>query len=98
MKKRSSRVAHNSELDFFSSTACLPIRPILGRNRNVGGKYLVSVSSRFVKMRDFSFLSWYKSLFIFQFLNVKMYNYVKQNTIVNFIIKKLKKIQFPQKV
>ena len=57
----------------------------------LGGKYLVFVSSRSVKMRGFSFLSLYKSVFIFQFLNVKMYNYGKQNTIVNFIIKKLKK-------
>ena len=56
-----------------------------------GGKYLCFVSSRSVKMRGFSFLSLYKSVFIFQFLNVKMYNYGKQNTIVNFIIKKLKK-------
>ena len=38
-------------------------------------------------MRGFSFLSLYKSVFIFQFLNVKMYNYGKQNIIVNFIIK-----------
>ena len=66
---------------------------------DVGGKYLVFVSSRSVKMRGFSFLSLYKSLFIFQFLNVKMYNYGKQNIIVNSIIKKLKKkTQFPQKV
>ena len=65
---------------------------------HLGGKYLVFVSSRSVKMRGFSFLSLYKSLFIFQFLNVKMYNYGKQNIIVNFIIKKLKKTQFPQKV
>ena len=57
----------------------------------MGGKYLFFVSSRSVKMRGFSFLSLYKSVFIFQFLNVKMYNYGKQNTIVNFIIKKLKK-------
>ena len=57
----------------------------------LGGKYLVFVSSRSVKMRGFSFLSLYKSLFIFQFLNVKMYNYGKENIIVNFIIKKLKK-------
>ena len=64
----------------------------------LGGKYLVLVSSHSVKMRGFSFLSLYKSLFIFQFLNVKMYNYGKQNIIVNFIIKKLKKTQFPQKV
>ena len=64
----------------------------------LGGKYLGFFSSRSVKMRGFSFLSLYKSLFIFQFLNVKMYNYGKQNTIVNFIIKKLKKTQFPQKV
>ena len=48
-------------------------------------------SSRSVKMRGFSFLSLYKSVFIFKFLNVKMYNYGKQNIIVNFIIKKLKK-------
>merc|ERR1739842_242829 len=53
--------------------------------------YLVFKSSRSVKMRGFSFLSLYKSVFIFQFLNVKMYNYGKQNIIVNFIIKKLKK-------
>ena len=58
--------------------------------RDQGGKYLVFVSSRSVKMRGFSFLSLYKSLFIFQFLNVKMYNYSKQNIIVNFIIQKLK--------
>ena len=65
----------------------------------LGGKYLVFVSSRSVKRRGFSFLSLYKSLFFFfQFLNVKMYNYGKQNTIVNFIIKNLKKTQFPQKV
>ena len=69
---------------------------VLGRD--LGGKYLVFVSSRSVKMRGFSFLSLYKSVFIFQFLNVKMYNYGKQNIIVNFIIKKLKKTQFPQKV
>ena len=64
----------------------------------LGGKYLFFVSSRSVKMRGFSFLSLYKSVCFFQFLNVKMYNYGKQNTIVNFIIKKLKKTQFPQKV
>jgi len=40
-------------------------------------------------MRGFSFLSLYKSVFIFQFFNVEMYNYGKQNIIVNFIIKKL---------
>ena len=65
---------------------------------HIGGKYVVFVSSRSVKMRGFSFLSLNKSLFIFQFLNVKMYNYGKQNIIVNFIIKNLKKTQFPQKV
>ena len=46
---------------------------------NLGGKYLFFVSSRSVKMRGFSFLSLYKNMFIFQFLNVKMYNYGKQN-------------------
>ena len=63
-----------------------------------GGKYLLFVSSRSVKMGGFSFLSLYKSVFILQSLNVKMYNYGKQNIIVNFIIKKLKKTQFSQKV
>ena len=29
-------------------------------------------------------------MFIFQFLNVKMHNYVKQNITVHFIIQKLK--------
>ena len=65
---------------------------------DLGGKYLLFVSSRSVKMRGFSFLSLYKSLFIFQILNVKMYNYGKENIIVNFIIKKLNKTQFHQKV
>ena len=67
-------------------------------NCYLGGKYLFFVSSHSVKMRGFSFLSLYQSVFIFQFLDVKMYNYGKQNIIVNFIIKKLKKTQFPQKV
>ena len=57
---------------------------------SLGGKYLFFVSSRSVKMRGFSFLSLYKSVFIFQFLNVKMYNYGKGNIIVHFIIQKLK--------
>ena len=48
-------------------------------------------------MRGFSFLSLYKSLFIFQILNVKMYNYGKQNIIVNFIIKNWKKNNFLKK-
>ena len=34
--------------------------------RDQGGKYLVFVSSRSVKMRGFSFLSLYKRLFIFE--------------------------------
>ena len=75
-----------------------PLKSECQVRRAVGGKYLFFVSSRSVTMRGFSFLSLYKSVFIFQFLNVKMYNYGKQNTIVNFIIKKLKKTQFPQKV
>ena len=69
---------------------------ILNESYYLGGEYLVFVSSRSVKMRGFSFLSLYKSLFIFQFLNVKMYNYSKQNIIVNFIIQKLKKKHFLQ--
>ena len=48
-------------------------------NGVLGGKYLFFVSSGSVKMRGFSFLSLYKSVFIFQFLNVKMYDYEKQN-------------------
>ena len=43
--------------------------------------------------RFLSFLSLYifeESVFIFQFLNDKMHNYVKQNIIVYFIIQKLK--------
>ena len=65
---------------------------------DLGGKYLFFVSSRSVKLRGFSFLSLCKSVLIFPFLNVKMYNYGKQNKIVNFIIKNLKKTLFPQKV
>ena len=87
-------------LFYFYFSAAIQIGP-KRRTKNFGGYggiYLVFVSSRSVKMRGFSFLSLYKSLFIFQFLNVKMYNYGKQNTIVNFIIKKLNKTQFHQKV
>ena len=57
----------------------------VAENGILGGKYLFFVSSRSVEMRGFSFLSLYKSVFIFQFLNVKMYDYGKQNIIVNFI-------------
>ena len=64
--------------------------PLLILADHLGGKYLVFVSFRSVKMRGFSFLSLYKSVFSFHFLNVKMYNYGKQNIIVNFIIQKLK--------
>ena len=86
--------ANGSRLTSFST-----LKDFIGLIEIVlGGKYLFFVSSRSVKMRGFSFLSLYKSVFIFQFLNVKMYNYGKQNIIVNFIIKKLKKTQFPQKV
>ena len=49
-------------------------------------KYLVFVSSRSVKMRKFSFAQLYTfwvSVFIFQFLNDKFHNYVKQNITVN---------------
>ena len=66
-----------------------------------GAKYLVFVSSRSFKMRELSFAQFAYFLgqvFIFQFLNDKIHNYVKQNITVNFIIKKLKKTQFPQKV
>ena len=46
----------------------------------LGAKYLVFVSSRSLKTRELSFAQ----------LNNKIYNYVKQNIIVNFIIQKLK--------
>jgi hypothetical protein len=46
---------------------------------NIGAKYLVFISSRSLK-----------SVFIFKVLNDKVYSYVKQNIIVNFIIQKLK--------
>ena len=59
-----------------------------------GAKYLVFVSSRSVKMRDSSTFSvcilFEESVFIFQFLNDKMHNYVKQNINVQSIIQKLK--------
>ena len=50
------------------------------------------------KLRELSFLSFEGSAFIFQFLNNEMHKCVKQNIIVHFIIKKLKKTQFHQKV
>ena len=56
----------------------------------LGGKYLFFVSSRSVKMRGFSFLSLYKSVFIFQFLNNKMHNYVLFNIFEHFFIQILK--------
>ena len=63
-----------------------------------GGKFLVFVSSRSVKMRGFSFLSFEESVFILQFLNDKVHNYVKQNLIVHFIVQKLKKNTLSSKV
>ena len=60
---------------------------------HLGGKYLVFVSSRSVKMRGFSFLSlhafWGKCVY-FQFLNNKMHNCVLFAIIVHFNIQKLK--------
>jgi hypothetical protein len=63
----------------------------------LGAKYLVFVSSRSLKTRELSFAQFgnflrlfEESVFIFQFLNDKIHNYVKQNIIVNFIIQKLK--------
>ena len=61
----------------------------------LGGKYLVFLSSRSVKMRDSSAFSvcifFEESVFIFKFLNDEMHNYVKQSIIMHFIIQKLKK-------
>ena len=82
----------------FSVEATSSKKAVIVLRKDLGGKYLFFVSSRSDKMRGFSSLSLYKSVFMFQFSNVKMYNYGKQNTILNFIIKKLKKTQFPQKV
>ena len=49
----------------------------------LGGKYLTFLSSRSVKMRDSSAFSvclfFEESVFIFQFLNDEMHNYVKHN-------------------
>jgi hypothetical protein len=63
----------------------------------LGAKYLVFVSSRSLKTRELSFALFgnflrlfEESVFVFQFLNDKIHNYVKQNIIVNFIIQKLK--------
>ena len=60
----------------------------------IGAKHLVFVSSRSVKLRELSFAQFVdflgESLFIFQFLNAKIYSYVLFDVIVNFIIQKLK--------
>ena len=58
----------------------------------LGAKYLVFVSSRFVKTRELCTVCilFEESVFIFQFLYEQIHNYFKQNIIVNFIIKKLK--------
>jgi hypothetical protein len=63
----------------------------------LGAKYLVFVSSRSLKTRELRFALFgnflrlfEESVFVFQFLNDKIHNYVKQNIIVNFIIQKLK--------
>ena len=53
---------------------------------NCGAKYLVMS-----KRENLALLSLYtfeESVFIFHFLNDKIYNHVKQNIIVNFIIQK----------
>ena len=57
---------------------------------HLGAKYLVFVSSRFVKIRASSAFSVCKlfeeSVFIFQFLNNKMHSYVLFDIIVHFNI------------
>ena len=50
---------------------------------------LASKSYHFAQFGNFLRL-FEESVFIFQFLNDKIHNYVKQNIIVNFIIQKLK--------
>ena len=59
---------------------------------SLGAKYLVFVSSRSVKMRNFSGFSvcilFEKSVLIFQSLNIKMHNYALFDIIVHFIIQK----------
>ena len=53
------------------------------------------------KQENLALLSLYtfeESVFIFQFLNDKIYNYILFDLIVNFIIQNLEKKHFPQKV
>ena len=70
---------------------------------------ILIVFFRSLKTRELSFAQFgnflrllEESVFIFQFLNGKIHNYVKQNIIVNFIIQKLKNkhtfLKKPQKV
>ena len=49
-----------------------------------------SIQSEKTKFSRLSFLSFEKSVFIFQFLNNKTHKCIKQNIIVHFIIQKLK--------
>ena len=63
--------------------------------------FVISLLSFCQNERFLSFLSLYifeVTVFIFQFLNDKMHNYVKHNITVNFIIQKLKNEKNPQKV
>ena len=77
-----SAVAGTSDIDGQTAAAT-----------QIGAKYLVFVSSCSDKMREFisyACILLEESEFIFQFLNDKMHNYVKQNLTTNFNIQKLK--------
>ena len=64
---------------------------IMNLRQFYGAKYLVIVSSRSLKMREFSFAQFDNFLRkMYLFLNNKIHNYVLLNIIVNFIIQKLK--------
>ena len=57
----------------------------------LGAKYLLSVSSCSLTMRELSFSQFEESVLIFQFLNDKIHNYELFDIILNFVSQKLKK-------
>ena len=68
--------------------------------RFAGAKYLVFVSSYSVKLKELSFAQFVyffgKNVFIFQFLNDKIYNYVLFDIIVHFIVISMRELSFAQ--
>jgi hypothetical protein len=64
----------------ISADGLILLQTILNRSLQNSSKYLVFVSSRSVKLRELSFARLFgESVFVFQFLNDKIHNYVKQN-------------------